>query len=147
MGHYANNHEVTYSLIDGTGALGEPQYFWWKDVTAEHTDPGDGTVPKDWRLRITSVNPEDPEDEDESGKFPPFVTEIDHAKVVEAVSGILKGRFTDPDKLPEKRTAVAGGTVDHCRKLVDDPEYGYLAWDAWVSDELLQVIVYGGVIW
>jgi hypothetical protein len=147
MGHYADDHEVTNALVDGMGALGEPQYFWWKDVTNEHADSGDGSVPKDWRMRITSLNPGDPDDVDESGKFPPVVTEITHEKVVEAVGGILKGRFTDPDKMPEGVKPVSGTTVDHCNKLIDEPEYGYLSWDAWISDELLQVIVYGGIVW
>lgn len=140
MGHYRNDHGITYSLVD-MGALGDPQYFWWQGVVAERGPDADGTVPADWCLRVTSLNLNDLDGEDE-GQYPPVVTEIRHETVVKAIDGILADKFSGPG-LSER--AVTRTTLKHCQKLVDDPEYGYLSWDQWVSDELLQVIVYGEV--
>lgn len=147
MTHYRDSPQITHALVGEMGALGDPQYFWWKDVTVEHLGSDDGVAPKDWRLRVVSLNPDDPDYGDGTGKFPPFETEITHEVVAEAVTGILAGKFSDSDKLPEERNAVNVATVNRCRELVDDPENGYLSWDPWVADELLQVIVYGGIIW
>lgn len=145
MTHYQDNPQITHSLIDGMGALAEPQYFWWEDVVADHSLHGDETVPADWMLRVQSANPHDPNGGNEGNKFPPFGTEIRHETVVKALDGILAGKFSDDGTLASHVHAVSPTTVEHCQKLVDDPEYGYLSWDAWVSDELLQVIVYGGI--
>lgn len=144
MGHYKDDPQVTYDLVD-MGALTEPQYFWWEDVAVEHLPLSDGTVPADWRLRVQSANPHDPTGGNEGNRFPPVGTEIRHEAVVKALDGILAGKFSDDDALDSRVHAVSPTTVDRCQKLVDDPEHGYLAWDAWVCDELLQVIVYGGI--
>ncbi|MFE0472642.1 hypothetical protein ACFW2V_13605 [Streptomyces sp. NPDC058947] len=136
MGHYKDDPQVTYDLVD-MGALTEPQYFWWKGVTVEHHPADDGTAPSDWCLRIQAVNPEDPDGEDESGQFPPVVKDIRHEDVVKAIDGILAGKFSGGE------AKVAPATTERCQNLVEDPEHGYLSWDHWVSDELLQVIVYG----
>jgi hypothetical protein len=149
MTHYQDDPQMTYNVVD-MGALTEPQYFWWKDSSFEQ-DPPLGTTSetkplKDWCLRVTAVNPEDPDDEDETGKFPPIVTDIRHETVVKAIDGILAGAFSDKGRLPAGTMPVDESTVECCQKLVDDPEYGDLSWDPWVCDELLQVIVYGGIV-
>jgi hypothetical protein len=139
MKGYKENPQVTHDLMD-MGALAEPQYWWWKGVTAEHTPTGNGTAPANWCLRVEAVNPDDPDDEDETGQFPPVVKEIRHADVVRVIDEILAGKYNDENQ------GVGRSTRKHCQKLVDDPEYGYLAWDHWLCDELIQVIVYDGVV-
>lgn len=126
MGHYRGDREITYSLVEGTGALTDPQYFWWDGVTVERD-----SASADWSVRVRALNPEDVDREDE-GRFPLIAKDIRHEDVVKAVNAILGGEVV-----------VSPGTTECCRKLVRDPEYGHLAWDHWVSDELIQVIVYG----
>jgi hypothetical protein len=142
MGDYKNDPQTTYALLD-MGALTNPQYWWWKGVTdgggpggMDHFD----TAPANWCLRVEAVNPDDPDDEDETGQFPPVVKEIRHADVVRVIDEILSGKYNDENQ------GVGRSTRKHCQKLVDDPEYGYLAWDHWLCDELIQVIVYDGVV-
>ena len=144
MTSYRDNPQITHSLID-VGTLTEPQYFWWEGVVAEHAPLSDEVVPADWLLRVQSANPHDPNGGNEGNRFPPFGTEIRHETVVKALDGILAGRFSSDDALASHVRAVSPITMECCRKLVDDPEYGHLSWDAWVSDELLQVIIYGGI--
>lgn len=101
-------------------------------MISEHATAGDGTVPPDWCLKVTAVNPHDPTCGDREEEFPPVVARIRHRDVVRALNGIRSGKFK-----------VTRATLDCAWKLVSDPEYGDLSWDGESSDELLQVIVYG----
>ncbi len=134
--------DVTYALVDGMGALDHPQYFWWKNVTSDRVwDDGDG-VPANWKLTVAALDPMDP---DGPWLHPDRTVDLTHQAVMKAVAGILSGLFSGPDGLPERCAPVGTGLIDLCWKLVADSENGYLSWDAASSDELIQVIMYGGV--
>lgn len=142
MGDYRTDTQVTHDALFGTGILGEPQYFWWLGFEAGHAQARDGLVPPYWYQRIRALRVEDPD-----GDEAPLEREVWHSTVVEAIDGILAGDFSDASSLPPRRNPVSPATVEDCRKLASDPEHGYLAWDHLSSDGLLQVIVYGGVVW
>lgn len=127
MRHYADNPQVTYDLVT-LGALGNSQYFWWKEVDAEDVTRGPEGV-KNWALRIKAA---DFATDDEDAEV---TVEIDHKKTVKALDDILAGRVQ------------AGKATLQCAELLlADPEGGVLAWDDWTTDELIQIVSFGKVV-
>jgi hypothetical protein len=119
------------------------QYFWWQKLIPMHAKASNGTVPSYWSYRLTALNPED---EDVNGDMRPKDLEIFHLTAVEAIEGILDGDFSDESALPEGCGPVDDRTVRACEELRDDPEHGSTEFDHWISDEVLQVIAYGGIV-
>lgn len=151
MGDYRTDHEVTKAVTDG--AMGNPQYWWWKDCT-DTSAPGTG-----WSFTFTAVNPEDYDEEDPE-KYPAVEFELDHQKTADLIGRVLAGAFSDPSELPQgtfpegtpkaqlppRTVFVSETTVNLCQRLAEDPENGYLSWDDWSVDELLQLAAYGGIV-
>lgn len=143
-----DNVQEVHDAVFDTGVM-DPQYFWWRDLLPQHKAASDGTVPSYWGYRLIADIPSGPEDDepDEDAATPTAEVEIWHTTVVEVMEKILAGDFSDESKLPEGRGPVSEGTVAACERLRDDPEYGSTAFDHWISDEILQVIAYGGIVW
>ena len=153
MSAYGANHQLTHDLADVTGVLGESQYWWW--ISAEYDPMGD-SVPADWSYKVIALDPDRLDDEDSDGL--PFTVEctVTHAKVVNTLDMILSG-FYDAregenrknvrnENLPKGTTPVGAWTKECAQSVVKDPEHGHLTWDAWASDELLQLMTYGGIV-
>lgn len=141
MSGYKTDPQITHALIDG--AYGNIAYFWWKDVRTDHMFLGSDDVPADWAYTFTAVHQQD-EGEDKPDEFEPVEFEVNHRRVVQLVDQVLAGHFGR--NLPEGTSPVSQKTVDACRMLIEDPEFGYLSWDHWLADELLQLGAYGGVV-
>lgn len=137
-----DNKEVHAAIFD-TGAVGDAKHFWWEDLTPMHPVASDGTVPSYWGYRLTATHPDDVAGE---GDMPPVEVEIYQATVAKAMDGILDGRFGEGAQLPEGCKPVSEATVEVCEKLRDDPENGSFVFDSWTADEVLQVVVYGGIV-
>lgn len=138
-----DNKEVHAAIFD-TGAVGDARHFWWQELTPMHPVNSDGTVPSYWGYRLSATHPDAADGEEDA---PLIEVEIYQTTAVKAVEGTLAGRFGEGVPLPENLTPVNDATVEACEKLRDDPENGSVAFDSWTADEVIQVIVYGGIVY
>lgn len=113
--------QETYDHMIGSGAL---SYTWWRDCTT--TGETDGAVTDDWTATLTAEDGATGEDK---------VVTIDHKTVLAAARKAMA----------DSREDVCRATLRECSHLIFDNDA--TDFDAGTADELLQLIVFGEIVY
>jgi len=125
--------QESHDAIFASGAFSA--YGWWLDLESMHMNTIDGMVPSYWGYRLTGEGPE----EDDA----PVSVEIWHTTLTGIMRRIADGDFGGEADLVPPTRCVGSKTAEECANFLAGRETDF---DADTADQVLQALVYGGVV-